>query len=214
MKKTTTNLFVAIVFIAIQANAQNISSFTDHRDGREYKTIEVCGRVWMAENLRAEIFVNGDSIPICKSDEETLLACENKIPAGFNFGYEETENKYVHGKLYNYYALTDSRGLCPEGWSVPLHNDYEYLLNFLWPSRIDNENLPINQGVLDFNLQLGGWMWHCNEFWGFGNINGWWVKEGGSLTADRYTRDDEHLNVSLDAKYSQGDAMYVRCIKK
>ena len=46
--------------------------------------------------------------------------------------YENTAlNTDTYGNLYNWYAVNDSRGLCPVGWHVPSENEYTALINFL-----------------------------------------------------------------------------------
>lgn len=94
--------------------------FIDSRDGQRYKTIKIGNQVWMAENLRATRYRNGDIIP-CISDfklwsDDTLGAYCNPN------NYSENATKY--GRLYNFYSVNNSGGLAPEGWHVATKQDW------------------------------------------------------------------------------------------
>lgn len=96
-------------------------------DGNTYPTITIGKQVWMAENLKVTHYRNGDAIP-----NET----KSKTWAGLSTGaycwydnYKTTNKKF--GALYNWYAVDDSRGLCPEGWHVPTHVEWTTLTTYL-----------------------------------------------------------------------------------
>jgi uncharacterized protein (TIGR02145 family) len=76
-------------------------------------------QIWMTENLNLDKFQNGDSIPEARTIEEWMNACENKQPAWCYYNNDST-NGEKYGKLYNLFAVIDSRGLAPEGWHIPL----------------------------------------------------------------------------------------------
>jgi uncharacterized protein (TIGR02145 family) len=93
-------------------------------------TIQIGDQVWMATNLNVENFCNGDPIPEAKTDEEWEKAGRNKSPA---WCYYNNDRRYgvCYGKLYNWYALKDPRGLIPEGWKSPDKEDWDGLFKFL-----------------------------------------------------------------------------------
>jgi uncharacterized protein (TIGR02145 family) len=97
--------------------AQQYGSFKDSRDGKVYKTVKIGDQIWMAENLNAERFRNGDIIPEAKTNEVWENACKNKQPA-WCYYENNPNNEERFGKLYNWYAIIDSRGLSPEGWHL------------------------------------------------------------------------------------------------
>ena len=91
--------------------------------GYDYATVLIGDKCWFKENLRVEQYRNGDGIASELSDSEwhnsTVGAfaipgeCDNLS------NYQNlTENKAIYGLLYNYYAISDSRGLCPSNWHV------------------------------------------------------------------------------------------------
>jgi uncharacterized protein (TIGR02145 family) len=79
---------------------------------------------WQTKNLDVGRFRNGDPIPQAISAEEWKAAGEREEPA-WCFYDNETENGKIYGKLYNWYAVNDERGLAPEGWHIP--NDEEWI---------------------------------------------------------------------------------------
>ncbi|MFN5305549.1 MAG: FISUMP domain-containing protein, partial [Bacteroidota bacterium] len=105
----------------------NYGSMTD-QDGNVYKTIVVGTQEWMAENLRASHYRNGDAI---------ALVNNNTTWQGLNTGAtcfynnDSAANNCPYGKLYNWYAASDVRNLCPAGWHVPSDAEWTTLTTFL-----------------------------------------------------------------------------------
>jgi uncharacterized protein (TIGR02145 family) len=87
-------------------------------------------QVWMTQNLNVDMFRNGDPIPEAKTAEEWIRAGENGQPA-WSYYNNNPDNGDRHGKLYNWYAVNDSRGLAPEGWKIPSDEDWSRLEDFL-----------------------------------------------------------------------------------
>ncbi|PLX07798.1 MAG: hypothetical protein C0596_09365 [Marinilabiliales bacterium] len=85
---------------------------------------------WMDKNLDVDVFRNGDPIPEAKNDKEWMEADENGQPAWCYFD-DNPDNNEDHGKLYNWYAVNDPRGLAPEGWFIPSEDDWSELIEFL-----------------------------------------------------------------------------------
>jgi uncharacterized protein (TIGR02145 family) len=96
-------------------------------DGHVYPTIIIGTQEWMAENLRTSKYQDGSVIP---------LVTNNTSWSSLNNGaycWYDNDNKYEHpyGKLYNWYTVEDSKGLCPSGWHVPSHAEWTTLTDFL-----------------------------------------------------------------------------------
>jgi uncharacterized protein (TIGR02145 family) len=95
--------------------------------GNSYKTVVIGDQVWMAENLKTERYLNGDLIPnvLGETDWDNL-----QIGAWCN--YENiSQNDEFYGKLYNWFAVTDPRNLCPSGWHVPTDAEWTVLTDYL-----------------------------------------------------------------------------------
>ena len=95
-----------------------------------YKTVTIGTQVWMKENLNVSTFRNGDSIPEAKTEEEWRAAGDAKQPAWCYYD-NDPKNGEKYGKLYNWYAVNDSRGLAPAGYHVPTDEEWSVLIGFL-----------------------------------------------------------------------------------
>ena len=98
-------------------------------DGNSYKTITIGDKVWMAENLRTTKYRNGDDIPNITSDSEWQALSSD---AYCNYENETDLDKLAtNGRLYNWFAVSDSRNLAPEGWHVATYDEWTLLANYL-----------------------------------------------------------------------------------
>ena len=89
-------------------------------DGYTYDLVAIGDQCWFAENLRTEHYANGDAIPGELSDGEW-----SSTTAGAQAIYNnDASNLADYGRLYNWYAVDDARGLCPSGWHVPTDGEY------------------------------------------------------------------------------------------
>jgi len=95
-----------------------------------FKTVEIGEQVWMAENLNVSTFRNGDPIPQARTQEEWKKAGENKQAAWCYYDNNPANGK-KYGKLYNYYATSDPRGLAPNGWHIPTDSEWKTLIKYL-----------------------------------------------------------------------------------
>lgn len=96
------------------------------QDGNNYKTAQIGDQLWMAENLSTSKFRNGDPIMEAKNYQEWSKAGSEQKAAYCYYEFK-AENGKAYGKLYNWYAVTDDRGLAPEGWKVPSVDDFSKL---------------------------------------------------------------------------------------
>jgi uncharacterized protein (TIGR02145 family) len=94
------------------------------------ETVKIGNQEWSTINLDKDKFNNGDPIPEIQNMDEWNEASKNKQPA-FCYYENNSGNGELYGKLYNWYAVTDPRGLAPEGFRVPSKIDLEELLSTL-----------------------------------------------------------------------------------
>lgn len=93
------------------------------KDVSSAKTVEIGGKTWMAENLNISKFKNGDPIPQITDEAEWKKAGVDGSPAWCYYN-NDPANGEKYGKLYNWYAVNDPRGLAPEGWHVPTDEEW------------------------------------------------------------------------------------------
>jgi len=117
-------LFAALLMAGCNGNAPK--TVTDI-DGNSYGTVKIGDHVWMSENLRVSRYRNGDPIP-----ELTAGASWAAQSAGARCSYDnDAENGKTYGMLYNWRAVSDQRGLAPEGWHVASDKEWRELAEAL-----------------------------------------------------------------------------------
>ena len=97
-------------------------------DGNAYPTVKIGDQDWMAENLKVTHYRNGDPIP-----NVTVGADWVALTTGARCYYDNDSatNNPVYGSIYNWYAVGDSRNLCPAGWHVPTDGEWITLTTYL-----------------------------------------------------------------------------------
>ena len=107
-------LFFLTSLLCHALHGQETGTVTDI-DGNVYQTVKIGDQWWITENLRVSRYRNGDHIP-----NVTGNADWGNLTSGAWAYYDNDEsNDFAYGKLYNWHAVADGRGLCPAGWHVP-----------------------------------------------------------------------------------------------
>lgn len=205
-------------------------------DGNNYKTVKIGNQIWMAENLNVSRFRNGDIIPEVKSFDDWKYFGQNSFPA-WCYNNNDQLNGAKYGKLYNFYAVNDPRGLAPEGWVVPSLEDYGELVsiaNYGNTLKTINEwNINHGRNEFGFSALPGGWRWNtrrCNsigyeencDFYLPGDSCRWWtnsISDGLSKSAGSIQIIDEYQGREgedeLTWYYNNfHEGLYVRLLKK
>jgi len=108
------------------SSAVQEGSVTDY-DGNVYKTVKIGDQWWMAENLKATHFNNGDPI----SNVTDAIEWGNLTTSAYCIYDNEPMYAESYGHLYNGFAVTDSRKIAPTGWHIPSDAEWHTLLDFL-----------------------------------------------------------------------------------
>jgi uncharacterized protein (TIGR02145 family) len=93
-------------------------------------SVTIGTQTWMQRNLDVVTFRNGDTIPQAAGDSAWMAAAENETPAWCYYN-NDPANGAVYGKLYNWFALKDTRGLAPLGWHLPSDQEWTLMINTL-----------------------------------------------------------------------------------
>jgi len=105
-------------------------------DGNTYNTIKIGNQWWMVENLKVTHYRNGDAIPNVASNTEW-----SNLSTGAYCTYDNNEsNAVVYGRLYNWYAVDDSRNIAPAGWHVPTDDEWKELEMYLGMSQSEADD--------------------------------------------------------------------------
>lgn len=136
-----------------------------HFDGYDYAVVGVGAQCWFAENLRSWHYANGDSIPVPESGEEWMAAEEGVVGT-----YADGAVNCAHfcwpdsaaslfGNLYNGYAVTDERNVCPNGWHAPSNDEWLQLEQFTAAYVGDSVSFALRAGFLWDNPEAGSDVW-------------------------------------------------------
>ena len=101
-----------------------------NKEENEFKPVKIGNQEWMSANLNVDQFRNGDPIPEIKTEEDWAEYGEGSKPSWCYYA-NKPENGKKFGKLYNWYAVNDSRGLAPEGWHVSSDAEWTELIDYL-----------------------------------------------------------------------------------
>jgi len=105
----------------------NEISFSTPQAGSGLDTVIIGTQVWMLKNLDVDKYRNGDPIPQVTDSAQW----ENLTTGAWCYYNNNPAVGPVHGKLYNWYAVNDPRGLAPAGWHVPTHAELALLTTYL-----------------------------------------------------------------------------------
>lgn len=97
----------------------------------QFPEVKIGNQVWMAKNLDVSTFRNGDPILEAKTNAEWKEAGKATKPAWCYYVNPAGKTYETYGKLYNWYAVSDPRGLAPQGWHVPTDAEWNTLINYL-----------------------------------------------------------------------------------
>lgn len=92
--------------------------------------VTICGKDWMLNNLDADMYRNSDPIPQV-TNNAAWVAAGNAGTGAWCYYNNDPAMGAIYGKLYNWYALKDPRGLVPEGWHIPLDDEWAAMITCL-----------------------------------------------------------------------------------
>ena len=96
-------------------------------DGYTYGVVQIGDQCWFAENLRTTVYADDSSIP-----EVTGSSAWSGLSTGARCDYNnDASNVAAYGRLYNWYAVTNAAGLCPNGWHVPTDGEWTALEDYI-----------------------------------------------------------------------------------
>ena len=165
-------------------NPAKVYDTVTDQDGNVYNTITIGTQTWMAENLRTTKYRNGVSVPEVTDNAEWLSTIEGAYCNYHNSSNSDTIATF--GRLYNWYAVSDSQNIAPVGWHVPSDEEWTTLITYLGGAALAGEKLketgishwfqnPYASNESGFTGLPAGYR-HTAEgrFVGLGLITFWW----------------------------------------
>ena len=189
-------LVIPLVLIIATSCGGGSTSFTDLRDGQEYKTVQIGDQLWMAENLNYE------------------------MDSSWCF-YNDSTNCELYGRLYKWEAAMNA---CPVGWLLPSDDDWTELINFLGGESIAGGKMKSCTGLWigrsegatnesGFTGLPGGYYFDNDPFFYLSYVGYWWSATdsgaGSAWTRTLYYANDDARRIDED----KGLGISVRCVK-
>jgi len=189
---------------------------------RTSNDITIGKQVWMSENLNVDKFRNGDTIPEAKTVEEWEKANEYQQPVWCYYD-NDPANGAKYGKLYNWYAVNDSRGLAPAGYHIPSDAEWTILTNYLGGMDLAGGKMKSTSGwyapnegasnSIGFSGLPGGYRYGSGSFYGIAKFGYWW-SSAESNTDDAWDRDLNYDDGSVSRSSSnKEEGLSVRCLR-
>jgi uncharacterized protein (TIGR02145 family) len=144
-------------------------------DGYDYPTVAIGEQCWFKENLRSDNYRNGDVIPGTLSNSQWT-----STSSGAQAVYEnKPASLATYGRLYNWYAVKDARGLCPTGFHVPTDEEWKELEGTLGGTSVAGTAMKTTSwggtNSSGFSALPGGDRGHSSgSYFSHGDYGSWW----------------------------------------
>ncbi len=201
-------------------------------DGNTYKTVKIGNQEWMAENLKVTYYRNGDAIPNVTDAKEW-----SNLTTGACCNYDnDANNLTTYGRLYNWYAVNDSRNIAPEGWHVPSDAEWKTLEMHLGMSKSEADDegwrgtdvgyklkesgtthwsSPNTDATNEsgFSALPGGYRYHEGPYDRMGLYTHFWSSTESS-SSRAWSRSLGYIMTAVPrGNYSKQDGFSVRCVR-
>jgi uncharacterized protein (TIGR02145 family) len=197
-------------------------------DGHTYALIVIGTQCWFKDNLRSDNYRNGDAIPGNLTNSQwtsTGFGAQTVYGEGTSTVYhgssDEVANLATYGRLYNWYAVNDARGLCPVGFHVPSDEEWTTLENALGGSSVAGTALKsstVDSSPWDgsnssgFSALPGGLRYGFNGNFLLGDNGFWWSSSPSeSLAWGRFLSSGSSIVNRYN--YNARNGFSVRCVR-
>ncbi len=200
--------------------------------------IQIGSQVWMGCNLNVDSYRNGDPIPEVR-DPTTW---QNLTTGAWCYNDNDSVNGAIYGKLYNWYAVNDPRGLAPTGWHIPTNDEWKELDICLgmsqaeankdgcWRGTDEGGKLKStgtieggdglwyspNEGATNssgFSALPGGYRWDFGTFGYIGMTGNWWSSTESVSSSACSKHLDSNYALIFRYFYIKVFGFSVRCIR-
>jgi clan AA aspartic protease (TIGR02281 family) len=187
----------------------------------DYPSVKIGNQVWMTENLNVDRFRNGEIIPHVQGAKAWNDAAENKQPAWCYYN-NDPANGPQYGKLYNWYAVADARGLCPAGWHIPSDDEWTILTNALGGEDEAENKMKSKSGwaenskgnnSIGFTGLPGGYRTSSGSFDYVGEHGFWWSSTEDYTEVARYRTLGYSYGYVYRGFFNKGKGFSVRCLR-
>jgi uncharacterized protein (TIGR02145 family) len=205
----------------------SLTTLVIDKDGNIYNIVTIGSQVWMAENLKTTKYSNGEQLP---NETDRIKWLNLSTGAYCWYNNSETIYKNAFGALYNWYAVQDSRNICPTGWHVPSTAEWTTLTSYLGGESVSGGKLketgtthwqsPNTSATNETGftaLPGGSRFYEMNSgielFDGFGSYGYWWSVTGYSSAFAWYRSISYNSGNAVTYDEWKSDGFSVRCLK-
>jgi uncharacterized protein (TIGR02145 family) len=197
--------------------------FQVRADVGNIETVIIGTQEWTVKNLDVSRYRNGDIIPEVKDPEEWA----NLKTGAWCYYDNDPKNGKIYGKLYNWYAVNDPRGLAPEGFHIPTDTEWTILTDYLGGREIAGGKMKVtgtslwkspNAAATNFSGFSGlpaGTRWIRGIFHSVGNTGRWWSLSVGNTEGTCNHRYLLYSNGCVFSSFPNGQYLgfSVRCLR-
>ena len=223
MKNTLRISVVILIIILIQSCKKEVDNLIKDSDGNVYTSVTIGTQVWMVENLKTTKYRNGDLIGT--TTPASLNIIDESTPK-YHWAYDSNEiNVATYGRLYTWYAVTDSRKVCPVGWHVPSDAEWTELTDYLGGEDVASGKLKEtgtthwsdpNEGATNetgFTALPGGFRFDNGSFDVIGGYGYWWSATESDAASGWYRLMNCGNAYVFRSNYLKVVGVSVRCIR-
>ena len=221
MKNDCSTLLFMLPVILLLLSCSKSDSKTPTQPSTAVETVTIGTQVWMLKNLDVSNYRNGDPIPQIAVPEVWI----NLTTGAWDNYQNHAPNDSKYGKLYNWYAVNDPRGLAPVGFHIPSDNEWNTLVTYLGGEAVAGVKLKtatewqtcatctVGTNSSGFTALPGGCRPSdgiCTSIGGYAN---WWSSTEANAT-EAWTRPLSYDREDASRyNYVKHSGYYVRCIK-
>ncbi len=213
-----------ILVLSLMTSLSNIQAEkVEDIERNTHKTVTIGSQVWMQENLNVTKYRNGDLIRQAKTNEEWNDAGANGEGVWCYYNNDPVHG-IKYGKLYNWYAVHDPRGLAPLGWHIPTDKEWTTVINTLGGETIAGGKMKFNgvsqwqspnvggDNSSNFGAVPSGMRGIDGNFNFIGESAYFWSNSEYSITTAWYRVINHHLPTVVHSSEEKVDGLSVRCI--
>ncbi len=213
-----------LLLITVITSTSDLRAAEKDIDGRTINTVSIEGQVWMQENLDVSRYRNGDLIRHASTNQDWLDAAAKGEGAWSYYKNDSTGNK-KYGRLYNWYAVHDPRGLAPSGWHIPTIKEFNTLTTALGGEAVAGAKMKSTgtshwvspnfaaDNSSRFTALPGGMRGTDGAFIFMSENAYFWTSSESTPTISRYSVLNYHLPIVDQCSEHNADGMSVRCIR-
>jgi uncharacterized protein (TIGR02145 family) len=198
---------------------ENTTSLVTDVDGNIYHGIKIGTQTWLNKNLMVTKYQNRDSVYEVIPDG----LWQNLLSGGWSNIDNTSDNNETYGKLYNWFAVSDGRKLCPQGWKIPSDDEWTVLTSYLGGLDIAGGKLK-STGITFWQIPNAwannlsyftglpsGYRDELGVFFGVGYYGLWWSSTSNGTEAwSRYVYNE--FNYASKETLSKNRGLSIRCL--